>query len=293
MNHDSYFEIGYSHTICEDYALSGKLNDNLIFAIVADGCSSSKGVDVGARLLAHSARQIIFQLYKDEDSINQYESKSIGDIAIDIAYRVAMQADCLRRQLLLPIDILDSTLLITIGDNKGNAIALCYGDGVIVHKSNGKVFCYQLEYPSGAPYYLSYLIDPSKNAAYMEAFKQPDGDLVIKGGDLGDNDSFNNRLYYKASGADLYTQTATRFSEADWVVLMSDGAASYQHWINYENSPSRLESLNLEDIVMELTDYKNLNGELIKRKMNRIKKDHEKASILHYDDMSVAGIFLT
>ena len=55
MNTDFYCEIGDSHVACEDYALAGKINDNISYAIVADGCSSSPNVDVGARVLAHAA----------------------------------------------------------------------------------------------------------------------------------------------------------------------------------------------------------------------------------------------
>lgn len=65
MNSDCYFEIGHSHTICQDYALTGKINDVLSYAIISDGCSSSPLVDVGARLLAHSAKEyLITRLFK-------------------------------------------------------------------------------------------------------------------------------------------------------------------------------------------------------------------------------------
>ena len=64
MNEDCYFEIGHSHTICEDYALTGKINENLSYAIVCDGCSASDTVDLGARILAHTAREYLISYYQ-------------------------------------------------------------------------------------------------------------------------------------------------------------------------------------------------------------------------------------
>ena len=57
MNTDFYYEIGHSHTICEDYAIAGKFASDISFAIVCDGCSASPHVDVGARIIAHSAQK--------------------------------------------------------------------------------------------------------------------------------------------------------------------------------------------------------------------------------------------
>ena len=61
MNTDCYYEIGHSHIFCEDYALAGIVN-NIGYAIVSDGCSSSDNVDVGARVLAHIAKVFLRNL---------------------------------------------------------------------------------------------------------------------------------------------------------------------------------------------------------------------------------------
>jgi hypothetical protein len=294
MNFDSYFEIGYSHTICEDYALSGRINDDLVFAIVADGCSASADVDVGARLLAYSARQVLLQLYRNENNAAALQVLA-EDLSRDLAYRIATQADCLRKQLLLPVDVLDSTLLIAIGDSKGCARFLCYGDGVAIHKNiNGDVFYCNFEYPCGAPYYLSYLLDPAKDKGYREKFGRIDDDVVMRGDYLTKADNltpFEQR--FGAKGVNLYAHTSAEFLDTEWIVLMSDGATSYQQRVHSEGKPSQLESRDLRESLTELVGFKNFNGEFIKRKMNRLKKDHEKAEIVHYDDMSVAGIVLT
>jgi hypothetical protein len=70
---DSYFEIGNTHEVCQDYALSGKLNDNLYYAIITDGCSQSHKecgeVDLGARVVAYAARDALFQYFNKETEL--------------------------------------------------------------------------------------------------------------------------------------------------------------------------------------------------------------------------------
>ncbi len=67
MNTDCFYSIGHSHKVCEDYALSGTIGDTLAYAVVCDGCSSSKQVDVGARLLAHNTVVELEAWWKDKE----------------------------------------------------------------------------------------------------------------------------------------------------------------------------------------------------------------------------------
>ena len=60
MISDSYFEIGNTHMVCQDYALNGSSPDNrLHYSIVSDGCSSSKHSEIGAQILCHVAQDCI------------------------------------------------------------------------------------------------------------------------------------------------------------------------------------------------------------------------------------------
>ena len=65
MHADSFFAIGSTHKINQDYAWGGMPNTHWseysmsaprAIAIVSDGCSSSKDTDFGSRLLAQSAK---------------------------------------------------------------------------------------------------------------------------------------------------------------------------------------------------------------------------------------------
>src|SRR3954469_11076065 len=60
MNADHAFFIGNTHTVCQDYAMSGVTEDGA-YAIVCDGCSSSPEVDFGARALALSAKRTLMK----------------------------------------------------------------------------------------------------------------------------------------------------------------------------------------------------------------------------------------
>lgn len=49
-NCDSYYEIGSSHRVCQDYAMHG---DSC--GVLSDGCSSAPDTDIGARLICRNA----------------------------------------------------------------------------------------------------------------------------------------------------------------------------------------------------------------------------------------------
>ncbi len=59
-NLDSFFSMAKQHAVCQDYAIGGMLPSP--FLVLCDGCSSSNNSDVGARILAISARKIYHEL---------------------------------------------------------------------------------------------------------------------------------------------------------------------------------------------------------------------------------------
>ena len=54
---DSYFTNGKVNKVCQDYVIHGETP--VPYVILCDGCSSSKFTDVGARILAHSAKEAL------------------------------------------------------------------------------------------------------------------------------------------------------------------------------------------------------------------------------------------
>lgn len=160
MNTNAYYEIGSSHRNCEDYALSGIYND-MAYTIVSDGCSSSEHSDVGARLLSHITKGVLIHL-KDRGVINTPEYSSIFR---ELVLRKSIEV---KNSLGLPTDAFDATLLIsTVLDD--NIVNIAWGDGYVIYKTkDGKLITYGINFSTGAPYYLSYEMSPSKKQAYME-----------------------------------------------------------------------------------------------------------------------------
>jgi hypothetical protein len=59
---DIFRRIGATHAVCEDYIIEG--NKPFPFIILADGCSTAKNTDMGARILCHLAKQYVMYRQK-------------------------------------------------------------------------------------------------------------------------------------------------------------------------------------------------------------------------------------
>jgi hypothetical protein len=104
MNTDFYLERGKDHAICEDFAAAG-LVDGSGFAMVSDGCSSSKEVDFGSRILVHAARDNLLPLLASRAS---FDVVGFGEATIAKAGKVI---GCFAA---LPVSVLDATLLLAL-----------------------------------------------------------------------------------------------------------------------------------------------------------------------------------
>ena len=157
MQIDTFLTIGKSHKVCEDYILSG--TDPMPYIIISDGCSSSKGTDMGARLLCFLAQQYIkFRATKDFEP----DHKEMGLWIIHNAELVA-------KQLGLCNHSLDATLIIAYKSYGINNIRVhFYGDGCVLYFGPKQMLFGQIEYTKNAPYYLSYYIDPERDQLFHD-----------------------------------------------------------------------------------------------------------------------------
>lgn len=263
MNTDHYFVIGSQHKVCQDYCLSG-FNKGISYAILSDGCSGSVDTDFGARILAKTAEKIIHLLPEDFFKIQV----------------ISVAADMLNT-LSLPKESLDATLLAAITDGTNYHIK-AYGDGVIAKvMEDNSVEISIIEFKSGAPYYLNYLINPNRHYAYIDQFG-------------------TQRRVYKYNNNFLLCTEET-FSTCEYVeigdckglksiVLISDGALSFMEIVN--NDAKIYEGIEPSEIIKELTGFKNIKGEFVQRRMKSFLKYCAKEEIKHTDDLSVAAISL-
>jgi len=280
MNADCYYEIGHSHTNCQDYALTGNVNDNLTYALISDGCSSSEDVDVGARILVHAAKEYLLTAYKEHSELPQIQ-------ASDLALPIIVTASRHIRDLMLPLASLDCTLLIILSDGlKVNAFI--YGDGGFLIKKKigeGSIYHY-VNFPSGAPYYLSYLLSPARQERYFKEFGQ---EAVIKREYIKNGVMITSSIGTKIDDFQKLYDAATFCEDWDfeWVAATSDGVNSFQ-----KNSDGSILNVEKEKMVQAFSDYKNFKGKFVERRMKRISKDCQKENITHYDDISCATIYM-
>jgi hypothetical protein len=281
MNTNAYYEIGSSHRNCEDYALSGIYSD-MAYAIVSDGCSSSEHSDVGARLLSHITKGVLIHL-KDRGVINTPEYSSIFR---ELVLRKSIEV---KNSLGLPTDAFDATLLIsTVLDDK--IVNIAWGDGYVIYKTkDGKLITYGINFSTGAPYYLSYEMSPSKKQAYLDEYGS--GNITTTNTII--NSEGVVEFEHKVLNSTCMMQSLYKEADAPsmgFVTVSSDGLGTYQ------DDPKNVEekkSYKDSDIIPLVMAYKNITGEFVTRRMQRLKYDLEKKLIVHLDDVSCSSIAIS
>lgn len=255
MNVDSFFTKGYSHEICEDYSLG--INEEFPLFLVSDGCSQNKYTDIGSRLLVLSAKQVFYSIGTEIKSLSTFK---IGNLIIE---KAAISA----KNLNIPISALNATLLIGWVDEKQTNI-LMFGDGGLFYKKKDKNIEYKIiEYSENTPFYISYLLGG------METYKNKKQDKI----EITESES-------KKSENLFVSEYSFDNNEIEWIFLVSDGVDSF---VNKNNSNAVVEK---SDIYNEICNFKNYNGEFLKRRIKRGFKNLEKNKIEHHDDFSIAGI---
>lgn len=260
---DHFLRIGTSHKVCEDYIISSE--KPFPFVILSDGCSSSVDTDMGARILTHLTKQYLIN-----------ETKFLDVMLIDYNYIMANwiihNSDNLRKSMGLNQSCLDATLLILyIFD--GIIYVYIYGDGFLITVDHqNQISFYEISFKNNAPYYLSYRIDAERNRIYNATEPQK---IVTS----------HNELFSAA-----YTHPFTEVLPVNnykGVFIASDGLSSF---INKDG-----EQYNTEELLKEITSFKNTNGEFIKRRMGSKKgviNTFQEMGITHYDDLSIGGFML-
>lgn len=278
MNADHDYQIGKDHTVCEDYATSGVVDD-FAFAIVCDGCSSSNDVDFGARVLALAARENlrrIKNLSTRETDLKVMDHESFGHLTVRKADLISAIYTCLHP------DFLDSTLLVA-WVHKQKLTAFIYGDGVIIHKRANQVRACHIDYKvmmdgveKPAPFYLSYYLNESNSRKYE---KLPGRKIVYDGireGNApwvgGDIDTDKMKPFVFETGVE----------PGDVIAICSDG-------INTFRKPDN-EPIPWLELVDDYTGFKTTEGVFARRRMNAFKRKCQKELITHSDDISIAAI---
>jgi hypothetical protein len=255
MHADSFYEIGSSHRVCQDYA-AHRQTDTEIAACLADSCSSSKDTDVGARLNVLSALSQLTEIHKPKGWPNDIEYLFIPAL---IAYKSLCLSGYER----------DTTFL---GISKNRAIII--GDGVLVEKPKDLDFLLitTSEFDNSHPFYVSYF---GKEQARHIKPKLATYELDITTGEI-----FNR---FSGPHSSNYTTLPLDKNKLEYAVVFSDGIFSFLD----ENN----EQIPISKILLEFFKVKGYQGEFINRRMNVLRRICKKNNWHHYDDLSAAGIY--
>lgn len=265
MNTDHCFNIGSTHEVCEDYALSGtvtRVDGDLAYAIVCDGCSSADHTDIGARLLAHAARTFLLTAPGAFFGMNE---EDLGKLII---HRAVIAASALG----LPPSSLEATLLIA-ATRGSSARALMFGDGVCVRKSGTTVEVVHVDYESNAPYYLAHRLTDQRREEYFAKFDQPKRLTIV--------DAAGSRTV-EEHASKVLSLSPLLSSPGDQIILFSDGVNQF--------FSSTSEKIDWQVPVEVLSAFKSTNGQFVTRRVQAHQRICKENQITHHDDLSVAAI---
>jgi hypothetical protein len=290
MHSDHYYEIGTTHVACEDYAISGT-EEGMSYAILSDGCSSSKDTDVGARILCHIAKNAL--LYLNQQGVlkdDHYLEEMFPQVFRSLVVMKALEA---RQSLGLSYNAFDATLLAALAvERPGQDPSWAYivfGDGVVVERYCGgdKARIIRVSFESNAPYYLSYAMNKEKNESYIWSFggKKRVNTLIDAYPDSFieyDSEEYKSDPMSDFSAfmsCDLVMNTPLQ------IALFSDGVGSVER---------KDGSVAMSDVeaACRCTAYKNTAGEFVHRRMKAFSKQCTADGLGHFDDLSCAAIHI-
>ncbi len=291
LNTDSYYEIGAGHMFCQDYADHGSFKidgERFRYAVVCDGCSGScrpdenkrmsvNNTDIGARVLAKAFPIAFEEAYFRKK--NEVTTETLADFVAESLIRVISNG-----LLGLPLEAFDTTLVAVVYDEAKDVLySFAWGDGKIFCKYKAEHgFMTDITFSSGAPYYLSYKVNPQNDAVYENKFGDKYADVVpyiVKNDgiiEIRQNSKFKQKSFFE------------ELTEASKIVahacVFTDGIDTFR------NKDDANKVMPKHNVFEQLTQYKGTHGEFVKRRMNAVKKFCQKEGWQHFDDISVAAI---
>jgi len=278
-NADSFFAIGKTHMVCEDYARAGLTEDGHPYAVVCDGCSSSPDTDFGARLLATSAVFQMRWICRGEGSFMIRDSQILS-AAANAANEIDVNMRCLDATVVAAYRAVQD-------GNEGVKVSM-RGDGVVVARHrDGSYVIQAVDHDHNAPRYLSYELDEDRMGGYMKRYgdrsrmRQFDhaGDTMH---DWTITEEFDGHLEDRFFPAKDY----------DLVMVLSDGVQTFQRVVRTGTS-KMLDNVPVEQVIERLLKIKGTNGEFLKRRCHKfLTKFCAINEWQHADDFSAAAIWM-
>ena len=253
MKTGSFFSIGTTHTVCEDYALHG---DN--YVILSDGCSNGGKrihTDWGSRLLCKAAEQHLNLLPDDPEAFNNRCITTALTQQMSIPY--------------LPHECLTATLLVAVA--KGDKIFVhMVGDGVFGAKfKDGTFIINEFNFgeagsPSNAPYYLRYELDKADREMYLDKFGNKATHSIYTG-DIHEASTMNTITEIEHNILErpfFYNKYDPAF--CDFVFIASDGVGSFYE-PTITGTTKQNVRISVPSVLEVLLDFKNFGDGFVER----------------------------
>jgi serine/threonine protein phosphatase PrpC len=280
VNTDTFFTQGYSHHVCQDFALSNNRDeDHKIIGpplvLVSDGCSSAPMTDIGSRLMCLTARK----------HLQNIETQSIKTVL----YGISSELEMLCNTLSLDKQCLYATLLAAWRDPSSTAFrVLVIGDGAIIAtRRDGTINTTEIHFPSGAPYYLRYEGDRSSKENYFASF----GDkLEIRTVNLRETVFNTETTRYLLDRVNPYFIYDFPIEEYESVAIVTDGLFDLTRTVTTETSKSEVR-IDPEEVIEQLVAFKgHCKGEFVKRRCEMAFKKFALEQIRSRDDFAMGVI---
>lgn len=280
MEKDSVIKIGSTHTICQDYAISGQVA-NTSYAMISDGCSSSYMSDYGSRIVLALAKQVLF------GSEKQFPVWNNADIDLLLKECISIVID-----LGVPKEVIDATLLL-VQMNQDEILVKAWGDGLVFIKYEDMSCLYRIKCLPGIdgnvyPDYLSYLTSRSRTNTYFSsaAKEKMVSKYVLTGNDWSKIENFHVE--------DILVPVFSAFSleiptNCKYVIVMSDGMESFFR-LKQTETDKRIENAQLGNIIQGISSFKSLKGQFVQRRVNMFLKEVAADGWQHYDDLAIAAV---
>lgn len=262
---DSFFAIGSTHRVCQDYATHWH-RDHLALAIVCDGCSDSPKTDVGARLLAETFSTCVRSQIPAPRNFLKDSLTLFGANMRNIVRLLGMHTRWF-----------DATLLAAIANEETQTISLfIWGDGHLrIEHTDGRVTTLDVDFNENqnAPYYPSYTIfRPEGRRDYESAY-----------GPLKPNRVWTSEVIPPPTWDEEFPRFEIPMAGVHSVNLYSDGASSFLKGPELTHVPST-------EVTAQLQDYKLIGEGVLGRRAHKCQKLWRKEQIQHADDLGVATL---
>lgn len=266
---DSAFLIGKAHhdtaKPCQDYALASS-DGARAWAVVADGCSTGGRTDLGSRMWAHAAGQLL-----------EAEGVELLNDVRTCAARVTAQAEL----LLAPFCYDDghATLVLAATDGRQARVAL-FGDGVVAVKyRDGRLQQWDVRFGLNAPRYLNYERRPALLAQWEQACEK---DLL----------QVNVSTYHEAGDLLALRALSVPATQDPGYLLCFDEVADIEALFVCTDGATSFEGRTLFQTLTELTAVRNPVGQYVQRRMGALARQWKRSGAPGpEDDLAVAALW--